>query len=672
MARLNDPLDSDDELPELSTILRPQTDAIIRILAKTPKQEHHKIPSQTKATKNLANEDLLTERHVITPSTFTKVSSTEPQSKKQRPLGHLKQAHVNSLLLPISDAIISNARSEDYRSIEAGDTVSNRASPWRLAKATADHSKLAQASANTSILNHHHDDSSTDLSGFIVPDSASDGEALLPRSLKMKKKKKSRTPKKISTANPQEPGFRESRRPQSNTLQPSGTTALISPEEKNSSGVCLESPPSNGPFGSELLEANPNQDGHLTSSPTEFRSPHESEDKHHPFTPPSSPWKSKLKSPSKRPWMPPSPYRPSIDAFWSQDVVNDWTEQYSPRKIVESPHKFRLPSMDKDEELSPAECPHKVPMKSPAKKDKKVIEQRKLFDEKKHELGTVFLAELDQTITNGQIASMAQPTGGVHIIWSKKLSSTAGRASWRREAIGSKNDDGYVSNTTHRHHASIELAEKVIDDEGQFSPNHTIMNKADIIQDRLINVIAHEYCHLANFMISGVKDSPHGKEFKEWARKCTNAFSHRAINVTTKHSYTIAYKYIWTCMSPTCGLEYKRHSKSIDPSKHSCGNCKGKLVQVQPAPRKGVGAGKRSGYQDFVKQENERVRLENPKAGFGEVMSILGKEFKERKRNEAERASGVRKHSALEKTSSSELECLDFVVRKLDFLNLET
>lgn len=179
--------------------------------------------------------------------------------------------------------------------------------------------------------------------------------------------------------------------------------------------------------------------------------------------------------------MPPSPYRPSIDAFWSQDLVNDWTEQYSPRKIVESPHKFRLPSMDKDEELSPAECPHKVPMKSPAKKDKKVIEQRKLFDEKKHELGTVFLAELDQTITNGQIASMAQSTGGVHIIWSKKLSSTAGRASWRREAIGSKNDDGYVSNTTHRHHASIELAEKVIDDEGEISPNHPIMKQADKI-----------------------------------------------------------------------------------------------------------------------------------------------------------------------------------------------
>ena len=35
-------------------------------------------------------------------------------------------------------------------------------------------------------------------------------------------------------------------------------------------------------------------------------------------------------------------------------------------------------------------------------------------------------------------------------------------------------------------------------------------------QDRLLNVLAHEYCHLANFMISNIRDNPHGKEFKEW------------------------------------------------------------------------------------------------------------------------------------------------------------
>ena len=39
---------------------------------------------------------------------------------------------------------------------------------------------------------------------------------------------------------------------------------------------------------------------------------------------------------------------------------------------------------------------------------------------------------------------------------------------------------------------------------------------ADQSQERLLNVVAHEYCHLANFMISGIKDNPHGKEFKAW------------------------------------------------------------------------------------------------------------------------------------------------------------
>lgn len=123
-------------------------------------------------------------------------------------------------------------------------------------------------------------------------------------------------------------------------------------------------------------------------------------------------------------------------------------------------------------------------------------------------------------------------------------------------------------------------------------------------------------------------------------------------------------------MSPICGLEYKRHSKSINPSKHSCGNCKGKLVQVQPALRKGVGEGKRSDYQDFIKRENQRVRLENPGAGFGEIMSILGRDFRERNRNEAERTIGVEEHSAFERARLNEPECPDSLVRKLGVLDL--
>ena len=127
--------------------------------------------------------------------------------------------------------------------------------------------------------------------------------------------------------------------------------------------------------------------------------------------------------------------------------------------------------MDEDEYLLHPQPINKIPSKSPAKTDKTTLEQRKLFKERKGELAIAFLAEIDRTITSGQVASMADSTGGIRIIWSKKLSSTAGRANWRREIIRSKNADGFVSNTFHRHHASIELAEKVIDDEGRLSPN---------------------------------------------------------------------------------------------------------------------------------------------------------------------------------------------------------
>lgn len=149
-------------------------------------------------------------------------------------------------------------------------------------------------------------------------------------------------------------------------------------------------------------------------------------------------------------------------------MVNDWNEQYSPRKPLRSPRKNGLYSLDEDEdELSPSESPRKSTNRSPAKRDKKAIERRKAFEETKHDLASFFLAEVDQVVGEGQVSALAESTGGIKIIWSKKLSSTAGRANWRRGSIRSKNEDGTLSTATHRHHASIELAEKVIDDEGR-------------------------------------------------------------------------------------------------------------------------------------------------------------------------------------------------------------
>jgi hypothetical protein len=146
------------------------------------------------------------------------------------------------------------------------------------------------------------------------------------------------------------------------------------------------------------------------------------------------------------------------------------------------------------------DCPSPTlsPRKSPTKKTVKERDAKKRFEAQKQELAKAFLQKLDDKITKGEIGQLTSNTGGVALIWSKKLNSTAGRANWRRETITKKYADGKIDRS-YKHHANIELAEKVIDDE-----------------DRLLNVLAHEFCHLANFMISGVKDNPHGKEFKEW------------------------------------------------------------------------------------------------------------------------------------------------------------
>lgn len=179
-----------------------------------------------------------------------------------------------------------------------------------------------------------------------------------------------------------------------------------------------------------------------------------------------------------------------------------------------------------------------------------------------------------------------------------------------------------------KHHASIELATKVLS-----------------TPERLFNTLAHEFCHLAVFMIDGVTARPHGAEFKAWAKKVNESEfgaggggrnrgvgkmniregeveweGGYAVEVTTRHGYEIEFRYVWVCdgvpvppggsSSSTggqteekgkgkekrkekgqgqgkegCGTEYKRHSKSIDPKRHRCGLCKGVLRQVKPAPR---------------------------------------------------------------------------------------
>jgi predicted SprT family Zn-dependent metalloprotease len=321
-------------------------------------------------------------------------------------------------------------------------------------------------------------------------------------------------------------------------------------------------------------------------------------------------------------------------------VVNNWNEMHSPAKPLVSPRKQNLvKQLEALEIRSDSDSPTTSPRKKSASPTKQSLPEpstsqlraeRKAFAAVKHKLAEAFLSELDNTITSGRISTMCAPTGGIKLVWSKTLKTTAGRANWRREQIRTRSGPLPTDiTTTHLHHCSIELAEKVIDD-----------------ADRLRNVLAHEFCHLAVFLIDGIRNNPHGKEFKSWAKKVGDRFGERGVEVTTKHSYEIEYRYVWECV--VCGYLFKRHSRSVDPKRHSCGKCRGRLLQVKPTPRGGGAAaagaagaagekGKarsegKSEYQVFVKENFARVKSrlaeKGAPAGLGDVMKVLGEEYK--------------------------------------------
>ncbi|KAJ5929479.1 hypothetical protein N7454_006429 [Penicillium verhagenii] len=288
--------------------------------------------------------------------------------------------------------------------------------------------------------------------------------------------------------------------------------------------------------------------------------------------PPSSPSRSRfLKSPTKeRTRIPPTPHRESVDAFWSQEETNDWVDHHSPRKqktpgrsVIDLLRDFdnsdnegssqdTIASTDSDSmtrvTAKEAKTPSKTALKKAETEARKAAKARRLsFDNKKAGFAETFLSVLDNAT----------------------LQKTAGRAHW--QGINDRDSNGRQIPGTTTHHAKIELAERIIDNEY-----------------RLLNTLAHEYCHLANYMVSKCHDNPHGTSFKLWGKKCAEALKDHPIyggqiNVTTKHSYQIDFKYVWACVS--CGQTYGRHSKSIDTARVCCGACNNKLEQIKPKPR---------------------------------------------------------------------------------------
>lgn len=332
-----------------------------------------------------------------------------------------------------------------------------------------------------------------------------------------------------------------------------------------------------------------------------------------PTSPPPEPRYKGLVSPSKKiSRIPATPHHPQVDTFWNQEFVDEWNDEHSPKKqLFPPPTAAKSPSKKAGSPTKKGEAGQAAVQKA----------AKKAFSQSKHDMADKFLRELDERITEGKLSELSAGTGGVRIDWTNKLNTTAGRANWKRETIKSKGQNGETASVRYRHHASIELSTKVIDDE-----------------HRLLNVIAHEFCHLANFMVSGVTTNPHGREFKAWASRVTRAFGEaHGIEVTTKHAYDIDFKYIWECT--VCGLEFKRHSRSIQPDRHRCGACKSELRQTKPVPRARP-AGE-SEYQRFMKEQMKIIKEENPNSPQKDIMKMVASRWSQREK-ETSKDSGER------------------------------
>lgn len=172
---------------------------------------------------------------------------------------------------------------------------------------------------------------------------------------------------------------------------------------------------------------------------------------------------STVASTSKTPSTSKSCYTP-IFSFQSQEASNQLNSESPPRNAQTLIRAKGLAS-DRLMKPSPSVKLQDFLPKGHVEGDLEKNQQKSAFDKKKYSLAALFLQDIDLKINNGQLEALAASTGGINLIWSKKLTSTAGRANWRRENVRSPNLSEDIT-TAYRHYASIELAEKIIDGEG--------------------------------------------------------------------------------------------------------------------------------------------------------------------------------------------------------------
>jgi predicted SprT family Zn-dependent metalloprotease len=101
----------------------------------------------------------------------------------------------------------------------------------------------------------------------------------------------------------------------------------------------------------------------------------------------------------------------------------------------------------------------------------------------------------------------------------------------------------------------------------------------DQSEHEIMGTLAHEMIHQWQFDV--LKRRPnHGPDFRRMMR----TMNRDGLDITISHALDNAVrslaKFAWRCRE--CGRDYHRQRRTIRPSRHRCGACRGRLKEVSP------------------------------------------------------------------------------------------
>ncbi|CAF3842644.1 unnamed protein product [Rotaria sp. Silwood1] len=214
--------------------------------------------------------------------------------------------------------------------------------------------------------------------------------------------------------------------------------------------------------------------------------------------------------------------------------------------------------------------------------------------EKRQELADKLLLIFNQDVFSSQLSDK------VSVVWSSRLTATAGHCTTRR--------------TTRT--AVITLSHKVCD-----SP------------ERCRDTLLHEMCHAAVTLIDGVMEHGHGPLWRQWTRMAERCYPYLPL-VSVKHTYDVIYKFIYRCIQ--CQHQVYRHSKSLNLDVDFCGKCMGQfqliinhkqneIKQEKQTPKRTINQ-----YNLYVQENFQTMKQANPHLSTPQLMKQLSTEYKKR------------------------------------------